>query len=128
MDLLDRGEKSLAAEEPKGYSEAKKGLERFNIDAVDVSLTAVPEVPENMDALVFAGPKAEYLPYEVNALKSYLDRGGRIFLMIDPPRHEAPPLSGQPGPPRRPGASNRVFASSWSTRTCPRFRPAARVA
>jgi hypothetical protein len=42
------------------------------------------EVPADAAAVVIAGPSQAFLPEEMAALKAYLDKGGRIFLALDP--------------------------------------------
>ena len=45
-------------------------------------------------SMVVAGPRVAFLPPEVDALKRYLDKGGKVMLMIDPPdKADAPPLA-----------------------------------
>ena len=44
------------------------------------------EVPADASILVIAGPRTDFLPGELDALKSYLARGGKILCMIDPPQ------------------------------------------
>jgi len=34
--------------------------------------------------LVVAGPKTDFLPAEIDALKAYLTKGGKLLVMLDP--------------------------------------------
>jgi ABC-type uncharacterized transport system involved in gliding motility auxiliary subunit len=44
--------------------------------------------------LVAAGPTADYLPQEIDMLRRYLRKGGKLLVMLDPPeRSDSPPLT-----------------------------------
>jgi len=45
-------------------------------------------VPEDCDLLVLAGPQLDCAPSEIDAIRAYLDKGGRLLVLIDPPVHE----------------------------------------
>ena len=42
-------------------------------------------MPANATVLVIAGPRTDLLQGEVDAIKQYLDRGGKLLVMLDPP-------------------------------------------
>jgi ABC-type uncharacterized transport system involved in gliding motility auxiliary subunit len=42
-------------------------------------------VPADATVLVIAGPRTDLLQGEVNAIRQYLDRGGKLLVMLDPP-------------------------------------------
>ena len=51
-------------------------------------------VPDDATVVVVAGPKTDFLPREIDALKKYLDEGGKLLLLIDPPdKADSPPLT-----------------------------------
>ncbi len=51
-------------------------------------------VPDDASVLVVAGPKTDFFPAEVDMLKKYLAKGGKIMLLLDPPdRSDSPPLT-----------------------------------
>ena len=44
--------------------------------------------------LIVAGPKTDFFPGEIDMLKPYLAKGGKIMLLLDPPeRADSPPLT-----------------------------------
>jgi ABC-type uncharacterized transport system involved in gliding motility auxiliary subunit len=49
-----------------------------------IVLAQVTEVPADADVLVVAGPKTDFLGPEIDVLKTYLGRGGKLFVMLDP--------------------------------------------
>ena len=67
-----------------GYAQAAAALESdgFTIEPLNLAQTAV--VPDDADAIVIAGPKQAFFPPEVDALKTYLNGGGSVLLMVDP--------------------------------------------
>ena len=68
----------------QGYSQTKEELEKQNYRVETLSLTTQPEVPADCAALIIPGPKAPLMAHEVNAISKYLDRNGKLFLMLDP--------------------------------------------
>jgi ABC-type uncharacterized transport system involved in gliding motility auxiliary subunit len=48
-------------------------------------LAQVKEIPADASVLIVAGPKTDFLTPEVELLKTYLGKGGKILFMIDPP-------------------------------------------
>jgi ABC-type uncharacterized transport system involved in gliding motility auxiliary subunit len=59
-----------------------------------IVLAQQKEVPADASVLVVAGPKTDFFPAEVEELKAYLAKGGKILFMLDPPdRADAPELT-----------------------------------
>ncbi|MCZ7645241.1 MAG: Gldg family protein [Planctomycetota bacterium] len=73
------GERTVA--ELTGFVEA---LRKQNYDVRGLDLAAAPRVPDDASALVLCGPRETYRPAAVAALQAYLERGGRLFLLVDP--------------------------------------------
>ncbi len=51
---------------------------------MDLNLLTQTAVPPDAAAVVLAGPEKALFPNEINALKNYLDQGGRILLLLEP--------------------------------------------
>jgi ABC-type uncharacterized transport system involved in gliding motility auxiliary subunit len=68
-----------------GLSQFKTMLERDNYQAESITLLDKTEVPKDCNVLVIAGPQLSYTPNEVNAIKNYVQSGGRAFFLLDPP-------------------------------------------
>ena len=68
----------------RGYSQTKEELEKQNYRIETLSLATQPEVPADCAALIIPGPKAPLTAHEVNAISEYLDKDGKLFLMLDP--------------------------------------------
>jgi ABC-type uncharacterized transport system involved in gliding motility auxiliary subunit len=79
------GEHSLTDTGREGYGQAKEALERNNYKTRTISLLEKPEVPQDCTVVVVAGPKFEYVDPVVNALKTYVEKGGRALFMMNPP-------------------------------------------
>lgn len=82
--LSGHGEHSLQDTQRGGYSTLKKALADQGFAVEDLLLLKNPEVPKECDGLVIAGPTKPFLPAELEAVRAYLGRGGKAFLMIDP--------------------------------------------
>ncbi|MEM5786889.1 MAG: GldG family protein [Syntrophobacteraceae bacterium] len=82
--LSGHGEHSFKASEKDGYSAAKTALESNYYAVSEFNLLQQPDVPSDAAVVVIAGPKKPLAEHEQQVLRSYLDRGGKVFLMIDP--------------------------------------------
>jgi ABC-type uncharacterized transport system involved in gliding motility auxiliary subunit len=58
-------------------------LKRENMEAADVSLLS-GEVPADADVVAIVGPTRAYTESEITALETFLDRGGRLLVALDP--------------------------------------------
>src|SRR4051794_6488473 len=78
------GEKDTANSDRSGYSTINTALTSDNFVVDKVVLPQQAAVPADADVLVIAGPKTDFLAPEVDMLKAYLKRGGKILLLLDP--------------------------------------------
>jgi ABC-type uncharacterized transport system involved in gliding motility auxiliary subunit len=102
--LTGSGEHSIEETGRLGYSGLKELLERNNYKARALSLLGnadaaaanpeakqsapkefKPEVPSDCTVLVVGGPKYDYLEPTVNAIRTFVENGGRALIMLDPP-------------------------------------------
>jgi ABC-type uncharacterized transport system involved in gliding motility auxiliary subunit len=68
-----------------GYDKAKQSLERNNYKTRTISLLQKPEVPKDCTVVLVGGPRFDYVQPVVNALKTYVDGGGRVLFLLDAP-------------------------------------------
>jgi ABC-type uncharacterized transport system involved in gliding motility auxiliary subunit len=88
------GEKSTETNDRRGYSTIGAALVSDNFLTDKIVLAQQKEVPADASILVVAGPKTDFFPAEVEELKAYLAKGGKILFMLDPPdRADAPELT-----------------------------------
>jgi ABC-type uncharacterized transport system involved in gliding motility auxiliary subunit len=79
------GEHQLDDSEREGLSHFKDGLAKEDYQTKSIDLLQKAEVPEDCTALVIAGPTRNYEQFEVDALKKYVEAGGRALFLLDPP-------------------------------------------
>jgi len=79
------GEHDANSSERDGYSAISQALSHENYTVDKLVLLQAGSVPDDASVVVIAGPKTDYLPPEVDALKKYLDKAGKLLLEIDPP-------------------------------------------
>ena len=78
------GERDPLSADPRfGYSSAAIRLKNDNYDVANVSLAQDGKVPDDATVLVIAGPQTDYLQPEIDVIKSYLAKGGKLVLMVD---------------------------------------------
>lgn len=89
-----REKDTVSSDERVGYNSLTTAMTRDNYTVEKLALAVQAEVPADADVLVVAGPQVDYLPQEVAAIERYLDRGGKLLALVDPPdTAEAPPLT-----------------------------------
>ena len=79
------GEHAIEDSDRSGYSRFKDLLGKDGYEAKSVNLVVKAEVPSECTVLVVGGPDAEYQQPEVDAIKKYVEDGGRAFFLLDPP-------------------------------------------
>lgn len=88
------GEHTTAASDRTGYSTITSSLKNDNFETDSVVLAQQKSAPADASVLVVAGPKTDFFPGEIDMLKSYLAKGGKVFFLLDPPdRSDSPPLT-----------------------------------
>lgn len=78
-------EHPLADTDSNGLSQFKTLLERDNYQAQPITLIDKTAVPGDCNVLIVAGPQADYTPNETAAIKAYVEGGGRVMFLLDPP-------------------------------------------
>jgi gliding motility-associatede transport system auxiliary component len=79
------GEHQIDDTARNGYSRLKDLLGKDEYEAKSISLLEKAEVPGDCTVLVVGGPGSDYLQPEVDAIKKYVEGGGRALFMLDPP-------------------------------------------
>jgi ABC-type uncharacterized transport system involved in gliding motility auxiliary subunit len=88
------GEHDPASGERDGYQALNTSLTNENYGVEKLVLAQTGKVPDDATAVVVAGPKTDFFGPEVDALKTYLEKNGKLLLMLDPPaKADAPALS-----------------------------------
>jgi len=83
--LQGHGEHDLAGSDPTGYSGIADALKSDNFETAKLTLAQTGSIPEDATAVAVAGPKADVLPAELDAIRAFLKKGGKLLLLIDPP-------------------------------------------
>jgi ABC-type uncharacterized transport system involved in gliding motility auxiliary subunit len=79
------GEHAIDETERDGFSQFKDLLAKDEYQAKSIDLLQKAEVPADCTTLVIAGPTHDYQQQEVDAIRNYVQNGGRAFFMLDPP-------------------------------------------
>jgi ABC-type uncharacterized transport system involved in gliding motility auxiliary subunit len=83
--VLGSGEHSLDDADRTGYSQTKQLAEANNYKTQTVKLLEKPEIPKDCMIVVVGGPARDYIAPEVDALKKFVEGGGRAVFLLDPP-------------------------------------------
>ena len=79
------GEHQIDDSDRQGLSRFKDLLAKDNYESKTISLLQKAEVPNDCTTLVVAGPTRNYEQPEVDAIKKYVEGGGRALLLLDAP-------------------------------------------
>jgi ABC-type uncharacterized transport system involved in gliding motility auxiliary subunit len=82
--LQGHGEKDPNSNERGGYGAASNELKQDNYEVATLVLAQQKDVPADATVIVIAGPTSDLLPQEIDALKAYLGRAGKLMVLIDP--------------------------------------------
>ena len=83
--LSGGGEHQIDDPGASGYSQFKNALSRDEYAARAINLLQKAEVPQDCTAIVVGGPTHDYQPPEVDAIRNYVEGGGRALIMLGPP-------------------------------------------
>ena len=79
------GEHDPTGSDRDGYKGVADGLSHENYGIEKLVIAQTGSVPDDASVVVVAGPKTDFFPAEIDALKKYLDKQGKLLLMVDPP-------------------------------------------
>lgn len=78
------GERSLDSQAPDGLAGIQQILGADNFDVEEWSSLGKTAIPPGTDLVVVAGPKSPFLNPELDALRVYLNGGGRLLALLEP--------------------------------------------
>jgi len=84
--LSGHGERAVSNESGAGISELKEALIRSSFKVKDWNFIVNGALPDDVSALVIAGPQHPYMEKEIQWLEKYLEKGGRMLVALDPDR------------------------------------------
>lgn len=79
------GEKDTTSSDRGGYSAITAALGSDNYGVDKVVLAQTREVPADATVVVIAGPQTDFLQPEIDAIRTYVAKGGKVLAMVDPP-------------------------------------------
>ena len=79
------GEHSPDETGSNGYSAGKEVAEKSNYKVRAISLLESTQIPADCTVLVIGGPRRDYPEALANAIKIYVEKGGRALFLVDPP-------------------------------------------
>lgn len=83
--LTGHGERRIEEAGGAGASLLADLLQResYKVESIAIKITE-PMVPADADVLVINNPNNDLLPQEIHAIDEFIDRGGRVLLLVDP--------------------------------------------
>ena len=81
--LTGHGEHSITNLTSMGFGEFGQLLGEMNLQVRDLELQKQPTIPADCQLLIIPGPKSELTLEEQRRLNQYLDRGGRLMVLLN---------------------------------------------
>ena len=81
--LAGHGERDIGDPKPGGFQVAKRALDNEGYEVESLNLLTRGSVPEDAAVVIVAAPKKPLLSTEVQTLKAYLEKGGRLLIMLE---------------------------------------------
>jgi len=78
------GEKDPKSPQPDGLTSFKDLLEKENYTVNSVNLLTTGKIPDDAAVMAVIGPEKPFQGFEETALRTYLQKGGKLILCIDP--------------------------------------------
>jgi ABC-type uncharacterized transport system involved in gliding motility auxiliary subunit len=91
--IQGHGEKDPNGSARDSYNRIAADLRSENFTVETLVLAQQGSVPGDATVVILAGPTTDLLPGEIDALRAYLNRGGKLLALIDPPEKGAQPLA-----------------------------------
>ncbi len=82
--LQGHGEYPIEPSPEGSLSEASKSLESKGYEVKPLNIVENGGIPDDADVIIIASPKRELFDQEVEKLKEYSQKGGNLFLLLDP--------------------------------------------
>ncbi|BBL76704.1 DUF4350 domain-containing protein [Methylomagnum ishizawai] len=102
--LEGHGERSPQGEANHDLGQFGDELRRKGLVVSLLNLAVTPDIPDNTDVLVLAGPRVDLLPGELKQLDAYVKKGGNLLWLVDPgEQHGLQALAAQLGVSFLPG-------------------------
>ena len=83
--VTGEGEAQIDSADRSGLSKLKDLLSKDDYTSKPISLLEKAEISSDCTVVVVAGPKNDFQQPEVDAIKKYVEDGGRALFMLDPP-------------------------------------------
>jgi hypothetical protein len=84
------GERRITESGREGFAQAAGQVSAVGFRVASLDLTGAKEVPANCAILVIAGTEKRYSPGASDVVTRYVEGGGRLALLLDPPKGAVP--------------------------------------
>jgi ABC-type uncharacterized transport system involved in gliding motility auxiliary subunit len=82
--LMGHGERDITKAGQGGFRVARQALENEGYEIKTLNLLAQAQVPKEAAVVIAVGPKKPLMANEISALKSYLQKNGRLLVLLEP--------------------------------------------
>ncbi len=90
--VTGHGERSIKDASPEGYKDAVEAIRKENHIVRELNLVRRRSIPDSCTVLAIVRPQTNFFPGELDTVKAWLDKGGKLLLMVDP--EHSPDIAG----------------------------------
>ncbi len=90
--VTGHGEHDVEDQDRLGASKVKQLIEEQNYEFKTFELAREKSIPEDCSVLIINGPTSELFPFELDAVETHINGGGKVLFLIDP--QPSPAMSG----------------------------------
>jgi ABC-type uncharacterized transport system involved in gliding motility auxiliary subunit len=83
--VIGHGEHDPSQSDNEGYSAVSDALKNDNFETAPLNLPQQGAVPDDASVLVIAGPRIDFQPAEIEILRAWVRKGGKVAILLDPP-------------------------------------------
>ncbi len=83
--MMGHGEHDIESLEKKGFGSLKEKIVELNYQVEGLNLAREKSVPVDCSVLIVNGPKTNLFSAELDSIDSYINHGGKVLFLLDPP-------------------------------------------
>lgn len=78
------GERSVSDQSSEGLLMAVEAIQKENHIVRSINLVSRGSIPDSASVIAVVAPKTDFFPMELDYLAAYVEKGGKLLLMLDP--------------------------------------------
>ncbi len=86
--VTGHGERSITDSGQEGFKKAADAIKKENYIVRSINLVRRRSIPDSCTVLAIIHPQSNFLPGELDSVQAWVDKGGKLLLMLDPEHND----------------------------------------